>query len=66
MNRPCPCGSTPTLTEKQHDCKPAPIHEMRLVCDCGKKGAVLYYTKPEDRLRMVQTAWDGWNLGGSQ
>lgn len=66
MNRPCTCGSTPELTEATHDCKPVPIQQMRLVCACGRKGAVLFYTKPEDRAKMQQAAWDGWNLAGSQ
>lgn len=65
-NRPCSCGSTPELTEKVHDCRPAPIQIMQLVCACDRKGAVLMYTKPEDRLRMVQVAWDGWNMAGGQ
>jgi hypothetical protein len=54
----CPCGSTPTLTEReQHD-----IQIMRLECACGRHGATLMYTMPEDRARMQQSAWDGWNL----
>lgn len=58
MNRPCPCGSTPTLTESER----YGIQIMRLECRCGKPGAALLYTKPEDRAKMQQAAWDGWNL----
>lgn len=56
--RQCPCGSTPTLTEREQ----SGIQIMRLVCACGKHGATLMYTKPEDRARMAQAAIDGWNL----
>jgi hypothetical protein len=58
MNRPCQCGSTPELTEREQYA----IQIMRLECPCGKHGATLMYTKPEDRLKMAQAAWDGWNL----
>ncbi len=58
MNRPCPCGSTPALTEREQ----SGIQIMRLVCPCGRSGASLMYTKPGDRARMAQAAWDGWNL----
>jgi|GEM_PF-4861008 len=57
--RPCRCGQIPQITEttvKQ-------IHMIRVKCACGEQGAALLYTKPEDRARMVQAAWDGWNLG---
>lgn len=58
MNRPCPCGATPALTERvQHG-----VNIMRLVCPCGRSGASLMYTKAEDRAKMAQAAWDGWNL----
>lgn len=46
------------LTESQH----GHIHIMQLVCRCGNHGATLMYTKPEDRARMQQAAWDGWAL----
>jgi hypothetical protein len=62
MNRPCHCGATPTLTESER----YGIKLMRLECPCGNHGATLFYIKPEDRLRMAQAAWDGWNLACSQ
>ena len=56
--KPCPCGSTPTLAESvRYD-----IQIMRLECRCGKHGSTLMYTRPEDRAKMAQAAWDGWNL----
>lgn len=60
MNRPCSCGSTPKLNEREQ----YGIQIMRLECSCGKHGATLMYTKPEDRAKMAQAAWDGWNLAG--
>jgi hypothetical protein len=59
-NRPCRCGATPTLTEREQ----AGIQIMQLVCQCRNHGAVLLYTKPVDRAAMQQAAWDGWNLAG--
>jgi hypothetical protein len=52
------CGATPTLTESER----YNIQIMRLECKCGNRGATLLYTKPEDRAKMAQAAWDGWNL----
>lgn len=66
MNRPCTCGSTPELTEDQKLVFGQIIYTMRLICGCEKKGALLMYTKPEDRAKMQQAAWDGWNLAGGQ
>ena len=59
--KPCRCGSTPTLVESS---QPG-IRIMRLECKCGQHGATLLYTKPQDRARMAQAAWDGWNLSDS-
>lgn len=58
VSRPCPCGATPTLAESER----YKIHIMRLECQCGKRGATLMYSKPHDRAKMQQAAWDGWNL----
>lgn len=60
-SKQCKCGSTPKLTEREQ----YGIQIMRLECACGKHGATLMYTKPEDRLKMAQAARDGWNLSGS-
>lgn len=54
----CPCGSMPTLTESV---QPG-IRIMRLECACGRHGATLMYTRPDDRARIAQAAWDGWRL----
>lgn len=54
----CKCGAVPELTEREQ----YGIQIMRLVCVCGNKSATLMYTKPSDRLRMVQAVWDGWRL----
>lgn len=62
MNRPCKCGSAPVLAEREQ----RGIQIMRLECTCGRRGATLMYTKPDDREKMAQAAWDGWNLAGSQ
>lgn len=59
-SRPCPCGCTPTLKESES----SGIQIIRLECACGERSACLMYTKPEDRARMIQAAWDGWNLAG--
>lgn len=56
--KPCPCGCTPTLTEREQN----GIQIMRLECACGRHGATLMYTRPEQRAQMAQAAWDGWNL----
>ena len=58
MNRPCSCGQLPAITEKTV----SDIHIIRLECACGKHGATLMFTKREQRDKMVQAAWDGWNL----
>lgn len=50
----------PKLTEREQ----YGIQIMRLECACGKRGASLFYTKPQDRKKMAQAAWDGWNLAG--
>lgn len=55
---PCRCGATPTLTEAER----YNIQIMRLECSCGNRGATLLYSKLEDRAKMRQAAWDGWNL----
>lgn len=56
--RPCKCGAIPTLTETER----YGIQIMRLKCACGNCGAALLYSKPDDRAKMQQAAWDGWNL----
>ena len=56
--RPCKCGATPAIKEAER----YKIRTMRLECPCGRRGAALMYTKPEDRARMLQAAADGWNL----
>lgn len=58
LSRPCRCGLTPTLTESER----YRIQIMRLECKCGNHGATLMYSRPEDRAKMQQAAWDGWNL----
>lgn len=58
--RPCHCGATPILVESEK----YSIHIMRLECRCGHRGATLMYSKPSDRAKMQQAAWDGWNLAG--
>lgn len=58
MIRPCPCGLTPTLTER-------PLEHMQVVqvkCSCGRHGVPCAYIKPVDRERTRQAAIDGWNL----
>lgn len=65
-HRPCPCGHAPALTEGQKEVFGQIIYTMRLECACGKQGALLFYTKPEQRGITQQVAWDGWNLAGSQ
>lgn len=56
------CGSTPRLTESER----YDIQVMRLECSCGRRGATLMYTKPAERAKMQQAAWDGWNLSDSR
>lgn len=55
---PCRCRATPTITEREQ----AGVHILRVECACGRHGATLMFTRPADRARMVQAAWDGWNL----
>lgn len=56
--RRCKCGSTPKILT----CHDGPDTLLQLACKCGRKGAVLSYTKPEDAARVAQAAIDGWNL----
>jgi hypothetical protein len=58
--RKCKCGYTPVFRQG----KSGDVGMLQLVCACGETGAVLMYTKPEDKERMVQAGIDGWNLGG--
>lgn len=59
--RPCRCGLTPTLAESvKRD-----VQIMCIICPCGNHGAALLYIKPEDRTKMAQAAWDGWNLAAT-
>lgn len=56
--RPCQCGSTPKFLT----CHDGPDTLIQLTCTCGRTGAALTYTRPEDKARMVQAGIDGWNL----
>jgi hypothetical protein len=55
---PCKCGQTPEPKQSiQYG-----IRILRLECACGRHGATLMYTKPEDAAKIGQAAIDGWNL----
>jgi len=57
--RPCKCGATPKFSRRQSGV----IYIIRLECKCGRHGATLMFSKPDDRLKMERAAVDGWNIG---
>lgn len=57
--RPCKCGSTPEFDRSIS----GSVYIIQLRCKCGRHGATLMFTKPDDRLKMEQAAVDGWNMG---
>ncbi len=58
---PCGCGATPTIVEHTL----GDIDTAQVVCECGRKGAVLMTSKEAQRQLMLQCAADGWNLGST-
>lgn len=62
--RPCaaPCGQIPSVIRRTVK----GINSVQVECACGKHGAAVLFTKPEQRAWAEQAALDGWNLAGSQ
>lgn len=54
----CKCGETPAVTNTLH----GRINVLRIECQCGKKGAALFYTNPRLEGWARQAAIDGWDL----
>lgn len=60
INRPCKCGSTPTINPGEM----LNIPLLRVECKCGYRGPAVFYKKPSDEARTRQALEDGWNMGG--
>lgn len=56
--RPCKCGETPAVTNTLH----GRISILRIECQCGVKGAAIFYLVPRLEGWARQTAIDGWDL----